>query len=126
MYSGVGTLRAFRNGVSVASEVAPGDFLSYIKNASLVLTDSFHGTAFSVIYNKEFYSFCSEDLDKRDVRINTLLSALGLENRIVNTTNGPDIITRDGLNYGQSNMKLEKMIKEAEAYLRNNIDQKEV
>ncbi|WP_195637154.1 polysaccharide pyruvyl transferase family protein [Enterocloster bolteae] len=35
----------------------PKDFLAYIDNAALVLSSSFHGTAFSLIYHKPFYVF---------------------------------------------------------------------
>ena len=33
----------------------PEDFLAYIDHAALVLSSSFHGTAFSLIYHKPFY-----------------------------------------------------------------------
>ena len=35
----------------------PTDFLAYIDHAALVLSSSFHGTAFSLIYHKPFYVF---------------------------------------------------------------------
>lgn len=37
--------------------VNPGEFLYLIKNAEYVFTDSFHATAFSLIFNKQFYVF---------------------------------------------------------------------
>ena len=42
-----------------AQIVTPGpiEFVNLIKNAKAVLTDSFHGSAFSVLYNKDFYTF---------------------------------------------------------------------
>lgn len=36
-------------------DAGPCDFLSLVDHASLVLTSSFHSTAFSIIYNKPFY-----------------------------------------------------------------------
>ena len=36
-------------------DAGPRDFLSLIDNAAMVFTSSFHGTAFSLIYNKPFY-----------------------------------------------------------------------
>ena len=36
-------------------DAGPCDFLSLVDHASLVLTSSFHGTAFSIIYNKPFF-----------------------------------------------------------------------
>ena len=36
-------------------DAGPEDFLAYIDHAALVLSSSFHGTAFSLIYHKPFY-----------------------------------------------------------------------
>lgn len=59
----------------------PLDFLWYIKNAKFVVTSSFHGTVFSIIFNKSFYtSLCQVD---RGTRVIELLSKLGLEDRII-------------------------------------------
>ena len=40
-------------------DYAPDKFLSYIKNAQFIVTNSFHGTAFSIIYKKTVYDHCS-------------------------------------------------------------------
>ena len=57
----------------------PIEFLDLINNAKCVLTDSFHGTAFSIIFKKNFYSI----MDKRtpNTRITSLLSTLGISDR---------------------------------------------
>lgn len=34
--------------------VGPAEFLSLIKNAQMIFTDSFHGTVFSILFNKSF------------------------------------------------------------------------
>ena len=39
------------------TNVAPNDFLKLIENSTAVLTDSFHATVFSLIFNKEFWVF---------------------------------------------------------------------
>ncbi len=39
------------------ANVAPNDFLKLIENSTAVLTDSFHATVFSLIFNKEFWVF---------------------------------------------------------------------
>lgn len=36
------------------SEVNPADFLNLIRNAEAVITDSFHATVFSIIFQKDF------------------------------------------------------------------------
>lgn len=38
-------------------DVTPQDFINLIRNAEIVCTDSFHGTAFSIIFNKTFFCF---------------------------------------------------------------------
>lgn len=56
------------------------DFVSLIANAEYIVTDSFHGTAFSINLNKEFFSFSP---GKYVGRISSILSLTGLENRFV-------------------------------------------
>ena len=43
----------------------PNDFISLIANAALVCTSSFHGTAFSIIFEKDLYSVVPELLGQR-------------------------------------------------------------
>lgn len=57
----------------------PKDFLWLVKNARCVFTTSFHGTAFSIIFHKEFWSYVGE----KDERKTTLLKSLHLEERAV-------------------------------------------
>lgn len=59
----------------------PRDFLSYIDHAKLVLTSSFHGTAFSLIYGKPFYAFNG----MADNRISNILRATGQEERSIDS-----------------------------------------
>lgn len=56
-----------------------GEFLWYIKNAYYVVSNSFHATVFSIIYQKKFCTFKTE---KSYSRMVGLLNSLGLENRI--------------------------------------------
>lgn len=39
------------------TDAAPGDFISLIKHADYVITDSFHACVFSLLYHKEFFAF---------------------------------------------------------------------
>lgn len=55
----------------------PKDFLSYIDHAALVLSSSFHGTAFSLIYHKPFYVFHG----MKDNRISSILMKTGMTER---------------------------------------------
>lgn len=76
----------YERGHNIAEGVGPGEFLSLVKNASLICTDSFHGTAFSIIYNKPFYTyerFSSKDGNNQNSRIYNILKQLKLENRLI-------------------------------------------
>lgn len=72
-------------GFNLQSEAGPKEFLGLIRDARLVLTDSFHGTAFSINYRKSFYSFTKIEGGKNALdnsRLYDILSKLHLENRL--------------------------------------------
>lgn len=58
-------------------ESGPKDFLAYIDHAALILSSSFHGTAFSLIYHKPFYVFDG----MKDNRISEILIRTGMTER---------------------------------------------
>ncbi len=62
------------------SGVGPKEFIRLIVDAECIVTDSFHGTAFSILMNKRFYVTLST---KTNSRLETLLKAVGLEDRII-------------------------------------------
>lgn len=55
-------------------------FLQLFKCAQYVITDSFHGTSFSIIFRKPFWS-CQ--IKNNNHRITSLLDSLGLQNRYI-------------------------------------------
>ncbi len=86
-----------KRGFEVAYGVGPAEFLSLIENASFVCTDSFHGTVFSINYQKPFYTyerFSSKDSNNQNSRIYNILKLAGLEDRIVK---GEDSINENPL-----------------------------
>lgn len=61
---------------------SPDEFLYLIKNASLVYTDSFHGTVFSIIMRVPFVNCSRENFGMNmDSRIHTLLKLFDLNDR---------------------------------------------
>ena len=58
----------------------PGDFLSLIYYADFVVTNSFHGTAFSITMNKPFFVYLSS---KFGTRILSILNLCSLQNRLL-------------------------------------------
>ena len=58
-------------------------WLSYIRNAKYIMTNSFHGTAFSIIYHKKFLTFpLVWPFERMNDRIVTLLENHHIESRI--------------------------------------------
>jgi hypothetical protein len=63
-------------------DAGPLEFMNLIHNASFVLTSSFHGTCFSIIFQKQFFSIL-ESSNKFNSRIMDLLALLGIEERLI-------------------------------------------
>ncbi len=62
-------------------DLGPDEILSYIKNAAIVLSSSFHATCFSMIFNKQFFTILPDK--HTNERIVDILKIRGLENRII-------------------------------------------
>lgn len=62
-------------------EAGPREFLGLIKNASYVVTSSFHATVFSIIFHKKFITVPHP---RTGARISSILEELGLEDCICN------------------------------------------
>ena len=76
--------------------ISPADFVNLVKYAEYVCTDSFHGTVFSIIYSRNFFTF--KRFNKKaslstNTRITSLLTRVGLMYRLVeNVEERPDNI----------------------------------
>jgi hypothetical protein len=70
----------------VVMGASPEDFINWIRGASYIFTDSFHGLAFSVINEKQFYIFYRKRDDtrlSRNSRIDNILNLWGIEDRLI-------------------------------------------
>ena len=96
---------------------SPVEFLSYIMHAECVVTNSFHGIAFSIIFNKKFCVEKNANPNHDNSRLENILGCLGLENRFV--TNGNiDEINQD-IDYTIVNQKISDMRKLSVDYIKN-------
>ena len=64
----------------ILNYLAPEEFVSCINGAAYVVTDSFHGTAFSLNFHKNVYVF---NPPKYSTRISSILKLVGVEHRLV-------------------------------------------
>lgn len=93
------------------------DFLSFIDNAELVLTDSFHATALSLIFEKQFFEFVrfkNDDTKSQNSRIYDLLARYGLSYRIYE---GGDSVLLSKIDYDDVNKQLQRDIEFSKQYL---------
>lgn len=102
--------------VAIKYAVTPEEFLSLIENASLVLTSSFHCTALSIIFQKQFISFLSDNKGK-NTRIESILNQLGLSDRIYSSELRPAEINRP-INYVQVNKRINILKESSIDYLK--------
>lgn len=105
---------------------SPLDFLEAILNAKEVFTDSFHGTAFSVLFHKNFIVFDNGEDEKSDPyynidRMNTLLKLIGLEHRLMNKINA-NVILKEDIDFSMVDKILNKRRKECLFMLRRSIE----
>ena len=63
-----------------SADLSPEEWLSMIAHASMVITDSFHGTVFSILFHREFLSIVNKS--RGGTRFASLLVPLGLESRM--------------------------------------------
>ena len=91
-------------------------WISLIYYAKFVITDSFHGTVFSILYHKPFYTFSRTGVkESMDTRVVSLLKLLELTDRFE-----PENITLDGveqIDFGKSKIILDREKKRAIEYI---------
>lgn len=99
----------------------PKEFLSLIRGAALICTDSFHGTMFSINFQRNFFSFCkssdSEELSENS-RLYSALNIFGLSNRIIHNM---DNLTAEDISIDYKNVIpiLEEQRRDSIEYLEN-------
>ncbi|MBP3354251.1 MAG: polysaccharide pyruvyl transferase family protein [Bacteroidales bacterium] len=95
-------------------------FLSYIKNAEYVVTDSFHGTSFSLIFNTQFINVLAKV--NINSRIYSLLKILGIEDRIVTEKFDFSIADRK-IEYNAINKKIDDLREKSYYILKTIIEE---
>ena len=62
------------------SNAGPEEFLSLIKNADAVVTNSFHGTIFSILFKRDFYTITRLN---RNSRMENILNIVDMRDRLI-------------------------------------------
>lgn len=111
----IGGARKRHDSDNFLRNLSPEEFLGVIDGAEYIVTSSFHGTAFSIIFKKNFVSVLPA---KRGTRVESILNLLGLEDRLLKDS---DVINIDKLivepNYQTVSTLLDTEINKSKEFL---------
>lgn len=96
----------------------PEDFVSYIAHAEYVITDSFHGTAFSINFNKQFVCVRAP---KYNSRLESILNLVGLNERLFKSEIDLEIANK-AIIYSKINKIIDENRRISIDYLRNALE----
>ncbi len=100
----------------------PSGWLSLINNADLVITSSFHGVVFSIIFNKRFlFVPIKGRFSSTNDRIYDLLKSLDLMYFVVSCPDDYKRIQNERINWGEVNNKKKCLIGESEVFLAQSL-----
>lgn len=101
----------------------PFEVLWYIKNADFIITDTFHGSVFSIKYNKQFAVLLRKGHGKvygNNEKLYDLLSRFGIEKQIVNGRKIEDVIYND-IDYNKINKQIKAERENSISYLKKSL-----
>ncbi|MBE6903048.1 MAG: polysaccharide pyruvyl transferase family protein [Ruminococcaceae bacterium] len=102
-------------------DVTPKRFLNILRNAAYICTDSFHGTAFSVIFEKKFVVFdrySDTSANSKNSRISSVCDILGLnDRRYSNQFDIAEVMQRD-IDYNKVSQKISQYRENTISYLK--------
>jgi len=109
-------------------DIGPGELLNLIRNAEYIVTDSFHGTLFSILYRKIFFAsrrIKSKGILNTNSRLDSLFNLLGVEGRIITGFENIDECLARNIDYDVVHDKVATVRNSSKRYLRSalNMDQ---
>lgn len=99
--------------LSVAAD--PFEFLGYVNNAECVITDTFHGTVFSILYRKNFVEVNPAQ------KIKNMLSDFGLNNCVISNVTEIESIIDKKTDYSVADIKQAEKVEKSLKYLDNAV-----
>ncbi len=100
--------------IQIVGHITPNEFINLFCHADKILSDSFHGTGFSILFQKPFYTFLPQ---KKAGRITSLLGKLNLSDRITSINRIP----LGKIDYQEVNRNLMNEINRSLAFIKKNL-----
>lgn len=101
--------------------IGPAEWVGLFKNASYVVTDSFHGAVFSALFQRQFVIEVNEKNKAVGGRLYEFMRRFGLEDRMLNRRR--NILIDEKIDYSKVKLLVKKARKESLDYLRKMIDE---
>lgn len=110
-----------KDDTSIEGRVAPPveDWLRGFRDAAFVITDSFHGTVFAILFNKPFIAY--GNATRGMARFSSLLQMFGLCDRLVTGTDQLDDLALQSIEWSEVNRKLVSERSKGLEFLRNSL-----
>ena len=98
------------------SDAGPHEFVTLFRDASYVITNSFHGTIFSIINEKEFITFTRLN---RNSRMESLLEMAGLKDRLI--ANVEEIEKVKEIDYTQVKNNIKIQVEKSKEFINKSV-----
>lgn len=97
----------------------PLEFLDAIRNADYIFTDSFHGSIFSAIFEKQFITFkrFTDNAQSQNSRVENLLKMFNLPNRLISSNDLDFIEKLQDIDYNTLQKSLNPFIEHSKQYI---------
>lgn len=109
-------------------DIGPREWINLIKNAEYVCTDSFHGTVFSLIFNKTFFNFRRYNAKAKastNSRLDSLLKVVQVSNeRILTGKEDVEDVLKFTMDFDSVNKNLTRFREESKKWLLDSISYK--
>ena len=96
----------------------PFEVSEWFRDAAYIVTDTFHGSVFSIKYNKPFAVIIRE---MNKLKLTSLLRQFGLESRVVSYMHELENVLESEIDYDPVNKQISLETQRSNDYLANNI-----
>lgn len=102
-------------------DAGPAEFIDLFVNAGMVITNSFHGTAFSINFGKDFCTIAPARKHNNS-RQKSILELFGLEERLISENTPFEALSIKEINYPNVKKRLDEEREKSLCFLTNAID----
>jgi len=99
--------------------VTPFELLQYFKNASYVITDTFHGAVFSIKYNRKFVGISRSS---NCYKFNDLLSRFNLDSQNITNIEELEKVIQNKIDYERINKWISEQTEKSREYLKSELN----